>query len=228
MNLVNHDLKTIFIHVLKNGGTFTSNVLKKYANFQNVDPRKNSEYLKKNHFGGLRLSNILEANYTMPNTEGYNRIAFTRNPYTRFVSGFCFITREGRGRGKFDNIDNSTLTNLNVLIQNKNIINEMSYNHTFVTQTKMLYLNGVLQITQLCKFENLNDELQNIFANFNLPLDLNDPELKSNESVKTQSFYEYYDEETFRFVNEWFAEDFANFNYTKFETYQDFVNFYKQ
>mgnify|MGYP000908807607 CR=1 FL=1 len=48
----------------------------------------------------------------------------------------------------------------------------------------MLYLNGVLQITQLCQFENLNTELQNIFNNFNLPVDLNDPELKSNETVK--------------------------------------------
>jgi hypothetical protein len=194
-----------------------------------VDPRSNPEYLKKNHFGGLKLYHTLEANYTMPNTEGYNRIAFTRNPYTRFVSGFCFITREGGiTREKFDKIDNSSLTTLNELIQHKDIINEISYNHTFTSQTKMLYLNGVLQITQLCKFENLNDELQNIFINFNLPVDLNDPELKTNESVKKQPFYQYYDEETFRFVNEWFAEDFVNFNYTKFDTYQDFINFYKQ
>lgn len=231
MNLINHDLKTIFIHVLKNGGTFTSIALRKFANFVDMDFSLNPIYFTRNNFGrATRLLNILESNYTMENTNDYNRIAFVRNPYTKFVSGFCFVTSKTPPRRKFDQIENKTLLTLNDLIKNIDIINDTTYNHTFLSQTKMLYLNGVLQITQLCKFENMRAELQNIFEIFNPPItyDLDDPTLKQNASCKTQPFYEYYNEESFNFVNTWFADDFTNFNYTKFDTFQDFINFYQQ
>jgi hypothetical protein len=231
MNLINHDLKTIFIHVLKNGGTFTSNALIKFANFDVLDYTSNPICFTKNNFGrAVRLLNILEADYTMANTQDYNKIAFTRNPYTKFVSGFSFVTSRKKRPCKFDQIENNTLLTLNDLIQNIDIVNDTTYNHTFLSQTKMLYLNGQLQITQLCRFENMRTELQNIFNNFNPSViyDLDDPTLKQNASCNKTPFYEYYDEASFNFVNTWFADDFANFNYTKFDTFQDFINFYQQ
>lgn len=48
---------------------------------------------------------------------------------------------------------------------------------------------------------------------------------KKNESPRTKSIIEYYNENIFNFVNEWFSDDFEKLNYEKYETFEDFCKF---
>ena len=233
---VNNNEKSMFIHVLKNGGTYVKNVLSKYYKFGgtiSIDLKNSARIRSPISDRSMYVSSLLLI-YTSDRYKDYNKFAFTRDPYTKFISGVNFIqktsTTENPNRQIPINEKFIGMT-INNFITDKDNLPINMYNHIFITQTNVLYFENALQVNSLYKFENLTEDIATLtktFVNddYGVVDYLNDPELKKNESVNETPFYLQYDEAIFNFVNEWFADDFTNFGYTKFNTFQDFLNHY--
>jgi hypothetical protein len=112
---VNHNLKTIFIHVPKTGGSYIENILKsnygfifdyeiKSNNYGFIENSKtdNDEVfpiLPKINRGCLKYymnSEYIKEKYNITNEmwNSYFKFAFVRNPYSRLISGYEFIKND--------------------------------------------------------------------------------------------------------------------------------------
>lgn len=67
-----------------------------------------------------------------------------------------------------------------------------------------------LYVDYMLRFENLDEELDKMFAE----LDLERPELPRNNTSSHKHYREYYDDDTKHFVEQLFAKDIEYFNYT--------------
>lgn len=246
MTIVNHQEKCLFVHVLKNGGTYVNNVLTKYYNFISTISYDLSVLSSvKCDIGdkSMYVNNLLLV-YKNKRYSEYTKFGFVRNPYTKFISGVNFIQKTTLNNQQInekqineqqiklrqkisEEFINMTISDF---ISKKDIIPINMYNHIFVKQTECLYFDNVLQVDRCYRFENLQDELTELTKTFVSDYGevdfINDPTLKKNETNVKDPFYTQYDEAIFNFVNEWFAEDFVKFGYTKFETFQEFLDFY--
>ena len=114
-------------------------------------------------------------------------------------------------------------------IKNRKNICNVSYFHSFVTQTQhLINYDNKLNIHYIATIENLDNDLINILSHLGITdfkhMDYIYKNVKINVSENKKKIMDYYDEDTFNIVNELMNEDFTAFNYKKFETYNDFIN----
>ena len=116
MVLINHELKAIYIHIPKTGGSYIKYLLKKYYGFETINQSlfsekhsqfvhtkiddKDPKYLSVTNItiGGLlryyMTSNLFNDMNNMDETKWktYKKFAIIRCPYDRIVSAFCYCT----------------------------------------------------------------------------------------------------------------------------------------
>ena len=109
---INHDLKAVFIHVHKTGGTYISYMLHKYYGFKNYYLRRPDHdnfcfnKIKKTKFINYenRVHGVLvyfktsphlnkKMNMTPQKWDSYYKFCFIRNPYDKIVSAWNHINR---------------------------------------------------------------------------------------------------------------------------------------
>jgi len=177
--------------------------------------------------------------------DDFFKFTFVRNPYTKLLSAYMYLKRHldtcNMNSGLEENPQYTIrgleenpqyFTDLDVFVKNYQNVNNISFFHAFIPQYEhLLDFSNNINFQYIGKTETFNEDLINIF----ILLDIKNYEelisgihRKHNVSDYEKNITEYYNEETFQFVNTFFKKDFEVFGYKKYETFEEFkLNFTK-
>ena len=195
--LKNNNKKELkFIHITKCAGTFIEDTAKEsgilFGKFQ-------KEY---GHWHELfpNKSNELKMKYDW--------FIVVRNPYTRILSEYYC---QWGGIGNKD-IKHSVNQFNQFLINNINNRNVKGYHYT----EQFKYIDNTVSI-HIIKFENLKEELNNLFNKYNLNINIDSDKRIPKESInKILPFtINDFNNELINLINNVYDKDFKMFNYTK-------------
>lgn len=227
---VNHDLKALYIHIHKTGGTTIAMNLKKHYGFKTYylrrpdhekfcfDKKKKKYINYENRVHGIinyyKTSPYInkKMNMTKEKWDSYYKFCFIRDPYDRIVSAWNHVNRF--------NIPFKNFLNL------KDTCNDVEYMHMFMPQYRsMINEKAKKYINYVGYFENFDNDFEKILNNIGIVNILHNKENKLNVR-NHKKFYTYYDQETLDKVNILMSEDFKNLDYKMIENIQDFENKY--
>lgn len=193
-----------FIHITKNAGTTIEDIAKEKGILWG---RFNDEYCK--HVNTTKNISDPWHNY-FPNLNKsirskYDWFLVVRNPYDRVLSEFKYHVKIN-GNKEF------TIKTFNEFIQNK--IKEVNnpntnlskYGGHFAPQYKYLTNEDTIHIL---KFENLNQEFNDLMKQYNIDLKLDEKHNVSNHKFTINDF----NESTKNLIQEVYKKDFELFNY---------------
>lgn len=216
---INHNLKAIFIHIPKNGGSYIAEILSKYYGFKNyylqrpdhssfcngkdysVDKHENKIHGTLVYYQTSPYINKI-MNMNMDKWNSYFIFTFIRNPYDRIVSGWNYINKR--------NITFKGYMDIN--------LNDNSYNywHVFMPQTRhIISYNGKIKSDFIGKFENLESDLKRVLNRLGIKNIIHKSFVKN--SKKHNNYITYYDNEVLEKVNIIIKEDLDNFDYQKID-----------
>jgi len=229
---INHDLKAVFIHVHKTGGTYISYMLHKYYGFKNYylrrpdhdtfcfNKQKTTKYINyENRIHGVYMyyKTSPHLNRKMGMTpekwKTYYKFAFVRNPYDKMVSAWFHINRFQIPFKNFLNLDK--------------FCNDVEYMHMFMPQTRnIINEKANIELNFIGKFENLEEDFQKILKNIGIKRIIHDPNKKLN--VRRHSEYQKYytDQDVLDKVNNFLKEDFNLLDYPIANTIDEFKSHY--
>ena len=228
---INHDLKAIYIHIHKTGGTTIAITLKKYYGFQNYylhrpDHDKfcfhqtKKKYINyENRFHGVityyKTSPYInkKMNMTPLKWDTYFKFCFVRNPYDKIISAWNHINRFKIPFRNYLSLDK--------------IVNDVEYMHMFMPQYRsMINEKAQKYINYVGKFEDLDIEFINILKYIGVKKIIHNSNEKLNVR-KHKKFHEYYeDQEILDNVNKILEEDFKYLDYEKIDTIDEFKKKY--
>jgi hypothetical protein len=216
---INHNLKAIFIHIPKNGGSYVAEILNKNYGFKNyylqrpdhkifcgskdssVDKHENKihgtlMYYKTSPY----INKIMNMNENK--WKSYFIFTFVRNPYDRIVSGWNYINKY--------NIPFKDYMNINMNA------NDYDYWHVFMPQSRhIIGNNGKIRANFIGKLENLEIDLKMVLNQIGIKNIIHQSFIKNKKSHKKS--IEYYDNEVLEKVNLLIKEDLENFGYNKLD-----------
>ena len=215
---INHDLKTVFIHVHKTGGTYLSYMLHKYYGFKNYYLRrpdhekfcgksKSKKYINYEN----RVHGVLVYYKTSPDLnrkmgmnlqkwDSYFKFCFIRNPYDKIVSAWYHVNRFNIPFKNFLNLGNTC--------------NDVEYMHMFMPQARnIINERGKITFNFIGHFESLEEDFRQILGLIGVKNIIHEITKKMN--VRDHLHYtEYYeDQETLDKVNYILREDFNYLDY---------------
>ena len=228
---VNHDLKAIFIHIHKTGGTYLSYVLHKHYGFKNYYIRrpdhdlfcknktKTTRYLNyENKVHGVlnyyKTSSFINKKMGMDakKWETYYKFCFIRNPYDRLISGWYHVNKYKIPLDNYLNI--------------KTYCNDVDYIHVFMPQVRhILNEKGKIGVNFIGRFENLEEEFQQVLRNLGVKQILHTPTKKMNVRDH-EHFSKYYNPSVLTKVNQILRDDFILLPYKKADSYEQFIKLY--
>jgi hypothetical protein len=217
---INHDLKAVFIHVHKTGGTYISYMLHKYYGFKNYylrrpdhdnfcfNKKKTTKYINyENRVHGVYVyyKTSPELNKKMGMTpqkwDSYYKFCFIRNPYDKIVSAWNHINRYKIPFKNYLNLQHTC--------------NDVEYMHMFMPQVRnIINQKGFIDINFIGKFENLEEDFQTILKNIGIKNIIHDQKKEMNKR-EHDLYHEYYDQETLDRINSLLKEDFDKLDYEK-------------
>lgn len=183
---------------------------------------------KKGIYRYCSISNYFNFILEMDDTKwnNYYKFTFVRNPYDKIFSAWKYCKKINYYKKDFKDfvfesfdscIDQEDFHNKNYL-----------YFHGFITQYEhLLNKYKLLDINYIGRFENLNNDLILILKKIGITNILHDEYIKKNikinesfinEDNKIIRYYQYYDNNILKKVNNLFFDDFKKFNYKIFET----------
>jgi hypothetical protein len=160
----------LFIHIPKNGGTAIINTL------------------------GMEMNGHYRWDTHPYFNENFYKFSTIRNPWARVVSAYNYARLEQSywhsikncKHPDYDLLKNLTFEeHINLLIKNKKI-----FEHGWDEQSTFVYDNNDnLKVNKLIRLENLNIEINQMFNELNLPLNINIPIINSSASTDYKKYY---------------------------------------
>jgi hypothetical protein len=204
--MLRHDLKILFIHINKTGGSSIVRALNMLQVHLSVDLIFSSEIENDDQFNiwegwknGKRrttynwdkLTNI--KNYW----NEYKSFSIVRNPWDRVVSDFFYCKKEN-------------YVPVELTFRNEVLYNKDNFERWKQPCYNWLTLNGEVAVQNILRFENLQSDFEKMCKQLELPDGINLPHLNK---TKHKHYTEYYDEETKQIVAEKYAKDIEYFGY---------------
>jgi hypothetical protein len=235
MIYINHDVKAIFIHIPKTGGSYIGPTLVKYYGFKSYLPLlhkrrpDHDQICKSSQFKKVLTNNHVYNNSFFNKTIGillycktsdylnglmnmneekwntYTKFCFIRNPYNRVYSGWKHIKM----------VLNKQTSFYDYINQNKYNVSDIEYGHVFMNQkTQIQNEDGTCGMDIIGKFENLEKDFVKILHELGFAEIVHKPK-KVNVSNKEESDFISLDIKTIRRLNEICEEDLDTFHYKK-------------
>lgn len=225
---INHDMKAIFIHVHKTGGTYLSYMLHKYYGFKNYyirrpdhdqfcfNKKKSTKYINyENRVHGVlmyyKTSPYInkKMNMTPQKWDSYYKFCFIRNPYDKIISAWNHVNRY--------NIPFENYLNL------KDTCNDVEYMHLFMPQIRnIINERGLININFIGKFENLEEDFQTVLKNIGFKNIVHEVAKKMNARPH-EHYTKYYNQTILDHVNVLLREDFERLDYQMHNNIEDFI-----
>lgn len=209
-----------FIHIPKNAGTSIENIAKK----KNIEWGF-LEWIKKGYKTGSNIFKIQTPWIYKPNNKEYDiqsncfpwhqipdelgrefidkddeLFCVVRNPYTKIVSAYKYSHK------------NPTKKGLNEFIKDKlNNFEKNKYWNGCHILPQHLYTHGKIKCNHILKFENLKPEFDSKMKEFNLDLQIEKVDNKSNSKLSMKDL----DTESKKLIYKIYKKDFKLFNYKK-------------
>ena len=204
--MIRHDLKIMFVHINKTGGSSivrALNMLQVHLSVElifseNIDKDEQYKIWQGWEQGKRRTTYNWESLENIKNFwDDYQTFTVVRNPWDRIVSDFFYCIKEG------------------YIPQDSSFRDEVVYNKDNKERWKQpcydwLTLNGELKVDNILRFENLASDFTQMCEQLNLPKGINLPHLNK---TKHKHYSEYYDDEMKEIVAEKYANDIKHFNY---------------
>lgn len=203
----------LFIHIPKTAGTSIRSVLAPYSGKRgvfNYIGRKLEDYPTLCFRTGLSIKRTYDAHTTYSHLEKLlpkeelqklYKFCITRNPYDRVYSFYLHILAHSE-HPWFNQIN--SYGSFDVMLQNLKEVREPSQK-SYVTDSQ-----GNICVDFIGKFENLTDDFNAVCKRLNIPY-----ELPKKNTRKHKDYREAYTGDNWKYVAEYYAEDFEAFGYTK-------------
>ena len=254
MCFVNYEKRLIYYHIPKCGGNTVFQTICNYYGFneitKNIHQNYETFFLEKDkHFidnirdkHTIREKGKLRYYYSHQDIDPvvldeYFSFTFVRNPYTKLFSAYCYLNRHISTdlenptiRGSKD--DENYYRDFNTFVKNYSKVNNIAFYHAFITQyEQLLSPNGSIQISYIGRTENLDDDFCRILTINGIDIhskhssQIFDEEKKNATRMeKDKRIQDFYNEDTFCFVNSFFEKDFDTFGYKRFNSFEEFKN----
>lgn len=156
------------------------------------------------------------------------KFVFVRDPYARFISSWNFVIYGFKNRNNilkksYNPEEIKKYDDIEFMIRNMDELTDIAYNHIFITQYfHILGPEGKIDMNYIGRVENIEADLEVVLKQVGFSQithkQSTDVNKKEHNDYKT-----YYNQYILDFVNKWFADDFAHFHYTKYETLEEFL-----
>lgn len=233
---INHDLKAVFIHIHKTGGSYIASVLKRYYGFETY-------YLKRpdhDTFCLSRQKNPHQKNYenrvhgvymyykTSPHLNAkmgmtpqkwatYYKFTFIRNPYDRMISGWNHMNKD-RSKRNFPKIP------FDQYVTMKRVVSDMEYIHTFMNQAQhIINEKRELVVNFIGHFERLEEDFDKVLTHLGVYYRIHNPYQRVNSHAHLHYSAYFQHQITLDVVNGLIADDLKYFdgNYSMIRTLEE-------
>ena len=157
----------------------------------------------------------------------YYKFTFIRCPYAKLLSAYLYCKKM-----RFEDCDLEHYKEFNEFVTLREKIGNEAWFHAYITQFDHLVdFSGNLNMNYIGHVETLDNDLLCILRQIGITEIKHWDNIQNdriiNQSNKDKPFYEYYNEESFQFVNHWFARDFHTFQMKRFKTLHMMQKYYK-
>ena len=206
--MIDHEHKFIFIHIPKTGGTsieqfFKPDILPDVRNYDCFYGWDKKHKFWRQHATMQQINDLYEKDLT-----GYFKFGFVRNPWSRALSDFIWMTEVHTPFIKGSFVDYLLLRNnfKRIMIKQRR---KYRMDHIIPQSDFLFDADGNLLVDFIGRFENLQEDFNTICDKIGIPRQ----KLPHKNKSKHKHYTEYYDDETRSIVAEKYAKDIEYFGY---------------
>lgn len=188
---ISHNLKFIFIHVHRTGGTSITNLLR---------GQLGNKLEEISQHGNAKTTE----SYLLEKHPEYFSCGFVRNPYERILSWYSLINKNNVKSLKEEKIRFENFIELNLA---SDFTNKMfHYNQLdYFTNEK-----GVLKVHKIFRYENFENQIRELFDYLELPL----KDIPKINNTSSKKYKDYYTQKSRDLITQKCKKDIEYFNYT--------------